>query len=78
MTGTEETTGAAAAEMEDYFIKNHLIQVEEIDTDCRNVLTAGQRGLALQKALGTEGRIEYLRERWRQLAGSRRQLQSPV
>lgn len=42
--------------------------------ESRNVLTAGRGRLALQEALSIEGPAEYLRERWRQLTGSGRQL----
>lgn len=40
--------------------------------------TAGRGQAALQESLSIEGRAEYLRERWDQLTGSGRQLQSSV
>lgn len=40
--------------------------------------TAGRGRPALQESLSTEGRAEHLRERWDQLTGRGRQLQSSV
>lgn len=63
----------------------HQIQVEENETwikkeqiEIKNMPTAGRGRLALQEALSIKGLAEYLRERWRQLTGSRRQPQSTV
>lgn len=54
MTGTEETTGAAAAEMEkDCFIKSHLIQVKENDTEM--CLLPDRRGWLCRKPWAPRG-----------------------